>query len=193
MTETIRLIVGVSGAQAPGLGLAVLRALQTVPGTESHLVVDRATLAAEQGLTGEDFAKLADVTYSPGDLGAAISSGSFRTAGMVIAPCSMRTVAAIATGNTADLLTRAADVCLKERRRLVLVPDETPWNLISIRNMEIITLAGGTILPPVPAFYHQPKTTEDLLRHTAGKILDQFGLEHDLFARWAGGDRDAAQ
>ena len=193
MTETIRLIVGVSGAQAPGLGLAVLRALQTVPGTESHLVVDRATLDAEQGLTGEDFAKLADVTYSPGDLGAAISSGSFRTAGMVIAPCSMRTVAAIATGNTADLVTRAADVCLKERRRLVLVPDETPWNLISIRNMEIITLAGGTILPPVPAFYHQPKTTEDLLRHTAGKILDQFGLEHDLFARWAGGDRDVAQ
>ena len=181
MTETIRLIVGVSGAQAPGLGLAVLRALQTVPGTESHLVVDRATLDARQGLTGEDFAKLADVTYSPGDLGAAISSGSFRTAGMVIAPCSMRTVAAIATGNTADLVTRAADVCLKERRRLVLVPDETPWNLISIRNMEIITLAGGTILPPVPAFYHQPKTTEDLLRHTAGKILDQFGLEHDLF------------
>jgi polyprenyl P-hydroxybenzoate/phenylacrylic acid decarboxylase-like protein len=193
VTETIRLIVGVSGAQAPGLGLAVLRALQTVPGTESHLVVDRATLDAEQGLTGEDFAKLADVTYSPGDLGAAISSGSFRTAGMVIAPCSMRTVAAIATGNTADLVTRAADVCLKERRRLVLVPDETPWNLISIRNMEIITLAGGTILPPVPAFYHQPKTTEDLLRHTAGKILDQFGLEHDLFARWAGGDRDVAQ
>lgn len=192
MTETIRLIVGVSGAQAPGLGLAVLRALQTVPGTESHLVVDRATLDARQGLTGEDFAKLADVTYSPGDLGAAISSGSFRTAGMVIAPCSMRTVAAIATGNTADLVTRAADVCLKERRRLILVPDETPWNLISIRNMEIITLAGGTILPPVPAFYHQPKTTEDLLRHTAGKILDQFGLEHDLFARWAGG-RDAAQ
>ena len=141
MTETIRLIVGVSGAQAPGLGLAVLRALQTVPGTESHLVVDRATLDARQGLTGEDFAKLADVTYSPGDLGAAISSGSFRTAGMVIAPCSMRTVAAIATGNTADLVTRAADVCLKERRRLVLVPDETPWNLISIRNMEIITLA----------------------------------------------------
>ena len=193
MTETIRLIVGVSGAQAPGLGLAVLRALQTVPGTESHLVVDRATLDAEQGLTGEDVAKLADVTYSPGVLGAAISSGSFRTAGMVIAPCSMRTVAAIATGNTADLVTRAADVCLKERRRLVLVPDETPWNLISIRNMEIITLAGGTILPPVPAFYHQPKTTEDLLRHTAGKILDQFGLEHDLFARWAGGDRDVAQ
>lgn len=193
MTETIRLIVGVSGAQAPGLGLAVLRALQTVPGTESHLVVDRATLDARQGLTGEDFAKLADVTYSPGDLGAAISSGSFRTAGMVIAPCSMRTVAAIATGNTADLVTRAADVCLKERRRLVLVPDETPWNLISIRNMEIITLAGGTILPPVPAFYHQPKTTDDLLRHTAGKILDQFGLEHDLFTRWAGGDRDAAQ
>jgi polyprenyl P-hydroxybenzoate/phenylacrylic acid decarboxylase-like protein len=187
MKETSRLIVGVSGTQAPGLSLVLLRALQRVPGTETHLVVARSAAGSEQ-----DFAKLADVTYSPDDLGAAISSGSFRTAGMVVAPCSMRTLAAIATGNTADLVTRAADVCLKERRRLVLVPDESPWNLISIRNMETVTLAGGMILPPVPAFYHQPKTTEDLLRHTAGKILDQFGIEHDLFARWAGGDDDAA-
>ena len=193
VTKATRLIVGISGAQSPGLGLAVLRALQTVPSVESHLVVARTTVDASQGLTEEDFAKLADVTYSPGDLGAAISSGSFRTAGMVVAPCSMRTVAAIASGNTADLVTRAADVCLKERRRLVLVPDESPWDLAGIRNMEIITLAGGMILPPVLAFYHQPKTTEDLLRHTVGKILDQFGLEHDLFARWTGGDDDAAQ
>ena len=185
-----RLIIGVSGAQAPALGLALLHAVQSMPETESHLVV--ATAALVSGLTEDDFAKLADVTYPAADLGAAISSGSFRTAGMVIAPCSLATVAAIASGNSADLVTRAADVCLKERRRLVLVPDESPWSRADIDNMQIITLAGGTILPPVPASYHQPKTTEDLLRHTAGKILDQFGLEHDLFARWAGGDSDAA-
>ncbi len=179
-----RLIIGVSGAQAPALGLALLHAVQSMPETESHLVV--ATAALVSGLTEDDFAKLADVTYPAADLGAAISSGSFRTAGMVIAPCSLATVAAIASGNSADLVTRAADVCLKERRRLVLVPDESPWGLTDIQNLETITLAGGTILPPVPAFYHQPETTADLLRHTTGKILDQFGLEHDLFARWAG-------
>ena len=181
-----RLIVGVSGTRGPGLGLAVLRALRGIPGVESHLVV------AATGPAPDDFATLADVTYAPGDLGAAISSGSFRTAGMVIAPCSLATVAAIAAGNSADLVTRAADVCLKERRPLVLVPDESPWSRADLQHLETITLAGGTILPPVPAFYHQPDTTGDLLRHTAGKILDQFGLDHDLFTRWVGGDDDDA-
>jgi polyprenyl P-hydroxybenzoate/phenylacrylic acid decarboxylase-like protein len=175
-----RLIVGVSGTRAPALGLTLLHAMQRMPGTETHLVV-------AAGLTEDDFAALADVTYPPGDLGAAISSGSFRTAGMVIAPCSLATVAAIAAGNSADLVTRAADVCLKERRPLVLVPDESPWSRADLQHLETITLAGGTILPPVPAFYHQPETTGDLLRHTAGKILDQFGFDHDLFARWTGG------
>jgi polyprenyl P-hydroxybenzoate/phenylacrylic acid decarboxylase-like protein len=187
-----RLIVGVSGTQAPALGLALLRALQSTGAIEIHLVVAGAALKPGSGVTERDFAKLADVSYSPADLGAAISSGSFRTAGMVIAPCSLGTVATIASGNTADLVTRAADVCLKERRRLVLVPDETPWSQADIENMQVIALAGGAILPPVPAFYHQPKTTEDLLRHTAGKILDQFGIDHDLFTRWVGGDDDAA-
>ena len=119
------------------------------------------------------------------DLGAAISSGSFLTTGMVVMPCSMRSLAAVATGNTTDLLSRAADVCLKERRRLVLVTRETPLNLVHIRNMETVTLAGATVLPPVPAFYHRPKSIDDLLRHTVGKVLDQFGIEHHTFERWS--------
>jgi polyprenyl P-hydroxybenzoate/phenylacrylic acid decarboxylase-like protein len=191
-----RLIVGVSGSSAPQLGLAVLGALREVPGTEIHLVISRGavrSIAAEMGDDAErEFTSLADVTYQPDNLAAAIASGSFRTAGMVVVPCSMRTLAAVATGNTSDLLTRAADVCLKERRRLVLVTRETPLNLIHIRNMETVTLAGGVIMPPVPAFYHRPETIDDLLRHTAGKVLDLFGIEHHLFRRWEGfpeGDR----
>jgi polyprenyl P-hydroxybenzoate/phenylacrylic acid decarboxylase-like protein len=161
-----------------------------VPGMEIHLVLSRGagrSIAAEMGDEAEgEFTALADVTYQPDNLAAAIASGSFRTEGMVVVPCSMRTLAAVATGNTGDLLTRAADVCLKERRRLVLVTRETPLNLIHIRNMETVTLAGGVIMPPVPAFYHRPETIDDLLRHTAGKVLDMFGIEHRLFRRWEG-------
>ena len=138
------------------------------------------------GAERADFEALADVAYDPDDLGAAISSGSFHTIGMVVVPCSMKTLAAIAAGTGTDLLTRAADVCLKERRRLVLVARETPLNLIHIRNMETVTLAGATVLPPMPAFYHRPKTIDDLLAQTSGKILDQFGIAHQLFQRWQG-------
>ena len=144
------------------------------------------TIHLEMGKKRSDFEALADVCYDPNDFGAAISSGSFQTIGMAVVPCSMKCLAAMATGNCNDLLTRAADVCLKERRRLVIVPRETPLTLIHIRNMETLTLAGATILPPVPAFYHQPKTIEDLLNQTVGKILDQFGISHDLFRRWEG-------
>lgn len=184
-----RLIVGVTGSSAPQLALVLLQALRDLESVEVHLVVSKGavrSINAELGMLSSDFEQLADVVYETEDLAASISSGSYKTCGMVVIPCSMRTLSGIATGYTADLLTRAADVCLKERRRLVLVTRETPLNLIHIRNMETVTLAGGTILPPVPAFYHRPKTIEDLLKQTAGKVLDQFDIPHNLFERWNG-------
>jgi polyprenyl P-hydroxybenzoate/phenylacrylic acid decarboxylase-like protein len=184
-----RLILGVSGSSAPQLGWAVLRALHHHPDIETHLVVSRGaeqTIRLEMNATRQDFEGLADVVYQPDDLGAAISSGSFRTMGMIIAPCSMKTLAAIASGASADLLSRAADVCLKERRTLVLATRETPLNLIHLRNMETVTLAGAIVAPPVPAFYHHPRTIDDLLNQSVGKMLDQFGIAHQLFTRWAG-------
>jgi polyprenyl P-hydroxybenzoate/phenylacrylic acid decarboxylase-like protein len=184
-----RLIVGVSGSSAPQLGYTLLRALSEVRAIETHLVLSRGagrSIRAEMNMDPAAFEELADAVHDPDDLGAPISSGSYKTVGMAIVPCSMRTLAAVATGNTTDLMIRAADVCLKERRSLVLVTRETPLNLIHIRNMETVTLAGGTILPPVPAFYHQPESIQDLLDQIAGKVLDQFEIEHDLFARWGG-------
>jgi len=184
-----RIVVGVTGSSAPQLGLTVLQALREVPDLEVHLVASAGavrSIEAEMGVSPVVFEELADVVHAPQDMAAPISSGSFRTRGMVVVPCSMRSLAAIATGNTTDLVGRAADVCIKERRRLVLVTRETPLNLVHIRNMETVTLAGGTVLPPVPAFYHRPQTIEDLLRQTAGKVLDQFDLPHRLFRRWEG-------
>jgi polyprenyl P-hydroxybenzoate/phenylacrylic acid decarboxylase-like protein len=184
-----RLVIGVSGSSAPQLAWAVLGALHASRAVETHLVVSggaEKTIAAEMGLTRDSFEALADVSYHPSDMGAAVSSGSFQTLGMIVVPCSMKTLAAVATGVSGDLVARAADVCLKERRKLVLVTRETPLNLIHIRNMETVTLAGATVLPPVPAFYHQPETIDDLLNQTAGKILDQFAIEHTLFRRWDG-------
>jgi polyprenyl P-hydroxybenzoate/phenylacrylic acid decarboxylase-like protein len=182
-----RLVVGLAGSSGPQLGVRLLEVLQDVPDVETHLVMSAGSVASlelEMDRTPESVADLADVTYGVHDLAAAVSSGSFLTLGMVIIPCSMRTLGAIASGVTGDLLSRAADVCLKERRRLVLVPRETPLNLIHLRNMETVTLAGATVLPPVPAFYHRPKSIDDLLDHVAGKVLDQFGIEHQLFRRW---------
>lgn len=187
-----RIVVGVTGSSAPQLALTTLQALRAVPDLEIHLVVSvgaTRSIEAEMGVSTEVLTELAHAVHPPDDLAAAISSGSFRTRGMVVVPCSMRTLAAIATGNTTDLVSRAADVCLKERRRLVLVTRETPLNLVHIRNMETVTLAGATVLPPVPAFYHRPRTIEDLLRQTAGKVLDQFDLPHELFRRWDGRSR----
>jgi polyprenyl P-hydroxybenzoate/phenylacrylic acid decarboxylase-like protein len=189
MSGRRRLVVGISGSSAPQIGITLLGALREID-VETHLVLSpgaHRTIELETDLTVSDVEKLADVVHGTGDLAASISSGSFLTMGMVVAPCSMRTLAAIATGNTSDLLTRAADVTLKERRPLVLVPRETPLNLVHIRNMETATLAGATILPPTPAFYHRPETIDDLLRHIAGKCLDQLRIEHDLFRRWDDG------
>ena len=184
-----RLVVGMSGSSAPQLGAAFLRAARLQGGVETHFVLSagaRRSIELELRTDPAEVEKLADVVYDAADLGAAISSGSFPTMGMVIIPCSMRTLAAVATGNSDNLLARAADVTLKERRRLVLVTRETPLSYIHIRNMETVTLAGATVLPPVPAFYHRPSTIDDLLMHTCGKVLDQFGLEHDLYRRWTG-------
>jgi polyprenyl P-hydroxybenzoate/phenylacrylic acid decarboxylase-like protein len=184
-----RLIIGVSGSSGPQLGWATLQALHRHPDIETHVVISRGadkTIQLEIGSDRRDFESLADVSYDPDDLAAAISSGSFHTIGMVVVPCSMKTLAAIAAGTSTDLLTRAADVCLKERRKLVLVTRETPLSLIHIRNMETVTLAGATVLPPMPAFYHRPETIDDLLNQTTGKILDQFDIKHDLFQRWGG-------
>lgn len=182
-----RLVVGMSGSSAPQLGIALLEALHHHPDVETHLVISegaRRSLALEAGTDPDRVAKLADVSYAASDLAAAISSGSFLTEGMVVIPCSMRTLSAVATGNTADLLTRAADVTLKERRRLVLVTRESPLNLIHIRNMETVTLAGATVMPPVLGFYHRPETIDDLVAQVVGKVLDQFAIGHDLFRRW---------
>jgi polyprenyl P-hydroxybenzoate/phenylacrylic acid decarboxylase-like protein len=183
-----RLIVGVSGSSAPQLAFTLLQALHDLSDVETHLVLTRGaelSIKLEMGMSAGEFEALADVVHDSGNLAAPISSGSFRTDGMVVMPCSMKTLAAIASGYSADLVARAADVCLKERRRLVLVPRETPLNLVHIRNMETVTLAGATVLPPVPAFYHRPGTIEDLLKQTAGKVLDQFGIEHGLYERWS--------
>ena len=181
-----RMIVGISGATGlvyAARALEVLRSLNV----ETHLIVSRAAelmRAYESALSRKDLEKLADVVHPISDVGAPISSGSFKTLGMLIAPCSMRSLAEIASGVTTTLLTRAADVVLKERRRLVLMVREAPLTLIHLRNMATVTEAGGVILPPAPAFYTRPTTIEELVDHSVGRALDQFGLDVDTFPRW---------
>jgi polyprenyl P-hydroxybenzoate/phenylacrylic acid decarboxylase-like protein len=185
--EKHRLVVGVSGSSAPQLAVKFLELSRQLGAYETHLVMSegaRRSIELELRRDPAEVAALADVVYDPRDLGAAISSGSFETLGMAIIPCSMRTLAAVATGNSDNLVARAADVTLKERRRLVLVARETPLNLIHLENMRTVTLAGGTILPPVLAFYHRPETIDDLLAHTCGKVIDQFGIPNKTYRRW---------
>jgi polyprenyl P-hydroxybenzoate/phenylacrylic acid decarboxylase-like protein len=187
MSANARLVVGISGSSSPHYGVALLRALRGLGTVETHLVLSdgaRTTLKHEMDLAPDEVEALADQVHHAHDLAAPIASGSFTTIGMAVVPCSMRTLGTIAHGIGGELLGRAADVTLKERRRLVLVPRETPLSLIHLRNMVAVTEAGAVVLPPVPAFYHQPRTIEDLIDHTVGKVLDQFGIAHDLYRRW---------
>jgi polyprenyl P-hydroxybenzoate/phenylacrylic acid decarboxylase-like protein len=184
-----RLIVGMTGASGSIYGIRILEQLRALGGWETHLVVsDAGVLNAyqEYGLDRRALHQLADVTHNVRDIGTTIASGSFLTAGMVVAPCSMKTLAAVAHALADNLISRAADVVLKERRRLVLITRETPLNLAHIRNMEAVTLMGGVIFPPVPAFYSGGKTIDDLVNHTVGRVLDLFGVEHESIRRWSG-------
>jgi 4-hydroxy-3-polyprenylbenzoate decarboxylase len=187
MTDRPRLIVGISGASGVIYGVRLLEALQKLP-IETHLVMTRTaevTLAHETDLKVSDVRRLTDVAYRIDDLAAAVSSGSFRTIGMIVVPCSMRSLGEIAHGITSNLLTRAADVVLKERRKLVLVARETPLHAIHLRNMATLAEMGAIIAPPVPAFYNRPKTLDDIVEHTVGRVLDLFDLDSGSVKRWS--------
>lgn len=186
MGEAKRLIVAISGASGIAYGIRLLEVLRDTP-FESHLVMSQSaevTLAYESKLKVADVKALADVVYANGDIGAAISSGSFRTAGMVIAPCSIRSASEIATGVTSTLLTRAADVVLKERRRLVLLIRESPLHTGHLRTLTHLSEIGAIIAPPVPAFYTKPETVDDMVNHTIGRVLDMFEIDAGLVKRW---------
>jgi flavin prenyltransferase len=181
-----RIIVGISGATGITYGVRLLEELRLL-NVETHLVVSRAgdiTRAYETDLSLKALREKADVQYPNQDVGAAIASGSFRTLGMIIAPCSMRTLAEIASGVTTSLLTRAADVCLKERRRVVLLARETPLTSIHLKNMLTVTEAGAIVFPPVPAFYAKPESLSEMVDHTVGRVLDLFDIDSDLVRRW---------
>jgi flavin prenyltransferase len=185
-----RIIIGISGASGVIYGIRLVEVLKEVSGIETHLIVTagaRITMKLETSLEPEQVEALADRAYSQGDLAATLSSGSFRTEGMIVAPCSMKSLSMIALSLNDNLLVRAADVTLKERRKLVLIPRETPLHLGHLRAMTAVTEMGGMILPPAPSFYHQPQTIQDIVDQTVGKALDQFGIEHQLFNRWGGG------
>ena len=181
-----RLIVGITGATGAIYGVQLLKTLSELDDWESHVVMSDAgalNLWHELKMRRKDLEKLATAAYNPKDIGAAIASGSFLTEGMVIAPCSMKTLAAVAHAHADDLVSRAADVVLKERRRLVLIPRETPLNLAHLRNMVAVTEMG---MPPVPAFYALPKSIDDLVAHTVARVLDLFGVHSAKLARWQG-------
>jgi len=182
------IVVGISGASAPIFGIETLRALRACA-VETHLVISRSaerTIALETDMAFDDVCALADCVHDATNIAASVASGSFRTRGMIIAPCSMKTLSAVANSYSDNLLARAADVTLKERRRLVLMTRETPLHRGHLELMLRVTDMGGVIMPPVPAFYHRPQTIQDLVRQSVGKALDLFDIEHDLFNRWDG-------
>jgi len=190
MTERPRrFIVAITGATGATYGVQLLKKLGAVPGVETHLVISDAaslTLHQELDLQRRDVEALAHVVHRNRDIGATIASGSFPTDGMVIAPCSMKTLAAVAHGLSDNLVTRAADVILKERRRLILMVRETPFNLAHLRNMTAVTEMGGIVFPPLPSFYHRPASIEDMVEHTVERVLDLLGIENAQAARWGG-------
>ncbi len=186
-----RLVVGLSGASGIIYGIRLLEVLRGVEEVETHLIISsaaRQTIALETDYTVEQVEALAQARYRINDIGAAIASGSFKTMGMVVIPCSIKTLSAIAHSLNESLLVRAADVTLKERRRLVIVPRETPLHLGHLRLMTQVTEAGAILVPPMPAFYHRPQTLDDIINHTVNRVLDLLGveLEKDLFERWQG-------
>jgi polyprenyl P-hydroxybenzoate/phenylacrylic acid decarboxylase-like protein len=190
-----RLVVAITGASGAIYGVRLLEQLRAAGACESHLVMSPSgvmTAQQELDMGRRDIEALADVVHNARDIGATIASGSFQSAGMVVAPCSMKTLASIAHGLADNLVARAADVMLKERRRLVLVARETPLNLAHLRNMTSVTEMGGIIFPPVPAFYTRPASLDDLVNHTVGRLLDLFDLPHGgLVKRWEGMNKAA--
>lgn|SRR5258705_1723673 len=191
----MRIIVAITGATGAAYGIRLLAALEQL-GVERHLIVSRwaeVTILKETGYTARDVGAMASVVHSRDNQGAPMASGSFRHDGMIVAPCSMKTLSAIRFGHADGLITRAADVTLKERRRLVLLPRETPLNEIHLENMLSLTRMGAIIAPPMPGFYTNPKTIDDLIDHTVGRVLDLFGLEMPQLKRWSGmrADREA--
>jgi flavin prenyltransferase len=190
-----RFVVAITGATGAVYGVRLLQRLGAVPGVETHLVMSDAaalTLHQEVGLQKRDVEALAHVVHRNRDIGASIASGSFRSDGMVVAPCSMKTLAAVAHGLSDNLIARAADVILKERRRLILMVRETPFNLAHLRNMTAVTEMGAIVFPPLPSFYNRPATIDEMVDHTVARVMDLLDIEHELAPRWAGMKGDAS-
>jgi 4-hydroxy-3-polyprenylbenzoate decarboxylase len=184
----LRLVVAITGASGVIYGIKLLEVLQKLE-IETHLILTAwgaRTIEIETDKTADKVRSLATKVYEDNNMAATISSGSFRVDGMAIVPCSMKTLASIANGFDDSLVSRAAGVCIKEQRKLVLVPRETPLSRIHLENMAKLAGVGTVIMPAMPGFYHRPETVDDLVSHVVGKVLDQFGIDHNLFRRWAG-------
>jgi 4-hydroxy-3-polyprenylbenzoate decarboxylase len=186
---SLRIVIGINGATGVIYGIRLLQVLSGIQGIETHLIISPAgeqTIEIETEYKTSEIKALANYCYPIDDIGACLSSGSFRREGMIVAPCSMKTLSAVAHSYGDNLLTRAADVTLKEKGKLLLLVRETPLHLGHLRNMVSVTEMGGIIMPPLPAFYHRPQTIQDMIDHTVGKALDLFNIDHNLFERWSG-------
>ncbi|MEP5766421.1 MAG: UbiX family flavin prenyltransferase [Halieaceae bacterium] len=192
MADKKRIIVGISGASGVIYGVRALQVLATMEDVETHLILSAAAqtnIAIETTFQAEEVKALADVCHSPDNLAASIASGSFRTEGMMVLPCSIKTLSGIANSYADNLMVRAADVVLKERGKLLLMVRETPLHLGHLKLQVRAAECGAIILPPVPAFYHEPRTIDDIVDHSVGRAFDQFGLDHELYRRWGGSRR----